>query len=66
MIHSSFKDIYKDRVFVITFYSCEKGFTIKIKIDGFPELEDKDGMWPDREDAKVAGMNAARAFIDGK
>jgi hypothetical protein len=65
MLHSSFRDAYKGRVFTIYFDSYPNGFTARLEIEGLPPREYSDRIWVDREQAKTDVSNDARAMIDG-
>ena len=65
MLHSSFRDAYKGRVFTIYFDSHPTGFTSKLEIEGLPLREYSDKIWVDREQATFDVSNDARTLIDG-
>lgn len=64
LLNSSFQDIYKDRVFVISFYTHNSGFTAKLKIQGLPERSYEGKTWASREQVKSDVSNDARSEID--
>ena len=65
MLHSSFRDIHKGRIFMIYFEAYSKGFTSRLEIEGLPPRKYSDKIWKDREQAKIDVSNDARRMIDG-
>jgi hypothetical protein len=64
MLHSSFRDAHKGRVFTIYFENYPNGFTARLEIEGLPARKYFDKIWEDREQAKADVSNDAKAQIE--
>jgi hypothetical protein len=64
LLHSSFRDAHKGRVFIIYFEAYSNGFTSRLEIEGLPPRKYADKIWKDREQAKIDVSNDARQMID--
>jgi hypothetical protein len=59
-----FTDEYRNHVFAIDFTQHHNGVTARLQIDKGSWHEDHDTLWSTREEARIAGVDAAKRFID--